>query len=149
MGYHKKGVEGHRSTSIGNAVQRDSTFTIGDGPAHGSHLTYGSAISAASEKFDAVTDAIEVRPKPWRLPVRGTFTDVLLPWTLHPQRCYLPAQHPDSTCPSTATATSASPCYFCQTRAHPTDGCNRPCPHCPKLRVHRATACHNRNSTLP
>uniref|UniRef100_A0A915HQU4 Uncharacterized protein n=1 Tax=Romanomermis culicivorax TaxID=13658 RepID=A0A915HQU4_ROMCU len=59
------------------------------------------------------------------------------------------AQHPDSASPSNATATSARGCYFCRTRAHPTDQCHRPCPHCRKIRVHRATACTNRTPTLP
>uniref|UniRef100_A0A915ISU7 Uncharacterized protein n=1 Tax=Romanomermis culicivorax TaxID=13658 RepID=A0A915ISU7_ROMCU len=40
------------------------------------------------------------------------------------------AQHPDSAGPSNATANSASCCYFCQTRAHPTDRWDRPCLHC-------------------
>uniref|UniRef100_A0A915IXM9 C3H1-type domain-containing protein n=1 Tax=Romanomermis culicivorax TaxID=13658 RepID=A0A915IXM9_ROMCU len=31
------------------------------------------------------------------------------------------AQHPDSASPSIATTTGASRCYFCRTRAHPTD----------------------------
>uniref|UniRef100_A0A915IRX2 Secreted protein n=1 Tax=Romanomermis culicivorax TaxID=13658 RepID=A0A915IRX2_ROMCU len=35
---------------------------------------------------------------------------------------YCRAQHPDSTSPSTATATGASHCYFCRMRVHPTDG---------------------------
>uniref|UniRef100_A0A915L7L1 Uncharacterized protein n=1 Tax=Romanomermis culicivorax TaxID=13658 RepID=A0A915L7L1_ROMCU len=51
--------------------------------------------------------------------------------------------------PSNATATSASHCYFCRTRVHLTDQCDRPCLHCGKLRVHRATACPNQISTLP
>uniref|UniRef100_A0A915KTI5 Uncharacterized protein n=1 Tax=Romanomermis culicivorax TaxID=13658 RepID=A0A915KTI5_ROMCU len=40
------------------------------------------------------------------------------------------ALHPYSAGPSTATATSTSRCYFCQTRMHLTDRCDRPCPHC-------------------
>uniref|UniRef100_A0A915L4T5 Uncharacterized protein n=1 Tax=Romanomermis culicivorax TaxID=13658 RepID=A0A915L4T5_ROMCU len=59
------------------------------------------------------------------------------------------AQHPHSTGPSNTTANSASRCYFCQRRVHPTDGCDRPCPHCQKIRVHRATACPNGTPTLP
>uniref|UniRef100_A0A915JSV3 Uncharacterized protein n=1 Tax=Romanomermis culicivorax TaxID=13658 RepID=A0A915JSV3_ROMCU len=59
------------------------------------------------------------------------------------------AQHPDSTSPSNTTATGASHCYFCRTRAHPTDGWDRPCPHCQNIPVHRATACPNRTPTLP
>uniref|UniRef100_A0A915HIY7 Uncharacterized protein n=1 Tax=Romanomermis culicivorax TaxID=13658 RepID=A0A915HIY7_ROMCU len=80
--------KGHRSTSVGYTVRQNLTFTIGDGPAYASLCpTYGSANSTASEKFDAVNDAIDACPECWRLPVRGTFTDVLLPWMLHPQRC--------------------------------------------------------------
>uniref|UniRef100_A0A915L5P0 Uncharacterized protein n=1 Tax=Romanomermis culicivorax TaxID=13658 RepID=A0A915L5P0_ROMCU len=47
---------------------------------------YSSAKGATSEKSDAVNEAIGMLPKRWPSPVGGTFTDVLLPWTLHPQR---------------------------------------------------------------
>uniref|UniRef100_A0A915L428 Uncharacterized protein n=1 Tax=Romanomermis culicivorax TaxID=13658 RepID=A0A915L428_ROMCU len=59
------------------------------------------------------------------------------------------AQYPDSAGPSNATTTGTSHCYFCQTRVHPTDRCDRPCSHCQKICVHRATACPNRTPTLP
>uniref|UniRef100_A0A915HFF0 C3H1-type domain-containing protein n=1 Tax=Romanomermis culicivorax TaxID=13658 RepID=A0A915HFF0_ROMCU len=59
------------------------------------------------------------------------------------------AQHPDSADPSNATATGASHCYFCRMGAHPTDQWDRPCPHCGKIRVHRAKACPNQTRTLP
>uniref|UniRef100_A0A915KFX7 Uncharacterized protein n=1 Tax=Romanomermis culicivorax TaxID=13658 RepID=A0A915KFX7_ROMCU len=79
------------STSLCNAVQQDWTSTIGDGLPYGPYcMTYGSANGATSEESNAVNDAISARPKCWRLPVRGTFTDVLLSWTLHPQQCQLP-----------------------------------------------------------
>uniref|UniRef100_A0A915KYV1 Uncharacterized protein n=1 Tax=Romanomermis culicivorax TaxID=13658 RepID=A0A915KYV1_ROMCU len=59
------------------------------------------------------------------------------------------AQRPNSAGPSNAAATNNGRCYFCRTRAHPTDGCYRPCPHCRQIRVYRATACPNWNLTMP
>uniref|UniRef100_A0A915L9D2 Uncharacterized protein n=1 Tax=Romanomermis culicivorax TaxID=13658 RepID=A0A915L9D2_ROMCU len=59
------------------------------------------------------------------------------------------AQRPNSTGLSNAAATNTNCCYFCPTRANPTDGCNRPCPHCHQIRMHRAKACPNRNPTVP
>uniref|UniRef100_A0A915JJD9 Uncharacterized protein n=1 Tax=Romanomermis culicivorax TaxID=13658 RepID=A0A915JJD9_ROMCU len=66
----------HCSTSVGKAVRRNSTFTIGDGPAHGSRCltygsrcpTYGSAIGTAFEKFDTVIDAVDGCPNHRRSP---------------------------------------------------------------------------------
>uniref|UniRef100_A0A915HQ68 Uncharacterized protein n=1 Tax=Romanomermis culicivorax TaxID=13658 RepID=A0A915HQ68_ROMCU len=59
------------------------------------------------------------------------------------------AQCPNSPGPSNAAATNTDCCYFCQRRAHPTDRCDRPCPHYYQICVHRATACRNRNLTVP
>uniref|UniRef100_A0A915KWC2 Gag protein n=1 Tax=Romanomermis culicivorax TaxID=13658 RepID=A0A915KWC2_ROMCU len=59
------------------------------------------------------------------------------------------AQCPNRASPSNAPTTNTGHCYFCQTRAHPTDQCDRPCLHCCQIRVHRATACPNRNPTMP
>uniref|UniRef100_A0A915J4H2 Uncharacterized protein n=1 Tax=Romanomermis culicivorax TaxID=13658 RepID=A0A915J4H2_ROMCU len=59
------------------------------------------------------------------------------------------AQHPNSAGPSDAPAAHTGHCYFCQMRAHPTNRCDRPCPHCHQIRVHRAMACPNWNLTMP
>uniref|UniRef100_A0A915HYU7 C3H1-type domain-containing protein n=1 Tax=Romanomermis culicivorax TaxID=13658 RepID=A0A915HYU7_ROMCU len=59
------------------------------------------------------------------------------------------AQHPNSAGPSNAAATGASCCYFCRTRVHPTDQCDRPCPYRHQIRMHRATACPHLNPTMP
>uniref|UniRef100_A0A915JUN1 Uncharacterized protein n=1 Tax=Romanomermis culicivorax TaxID=13658 RepID=A0A915JUN1_ROMCU len=64
---------------------------MGDGPAHSPYCaTYGSANGPSSEEPDAINDAIKAPPKGWRSPLRGTFTDVILSWTLHPQQFQLP-----------------------------------------------------------
>uniref|UniRef100_A0A915L5H1 Uncharacterized protein n=1 Tax=Romanomermis culicivorax TaxID=13658 RepID=A0A915L5H1_ROMCU len=58
-------IKGARSTSVGNAVQRDLTFTIRDGPAYSLDCaTYGSANGAASEKFDATNNAVDAGNNP-------------------------------------------------------------------------------------
>uniref|UniRef100_A0A915IUU2 Uncharacterized protein n=1 Tax=Romanomermis culicivorax TaxID=13658 RepID=A0A915IUU2_ROMCU len=58
-------------------------------------------------------------------------------------------QRPNSTGPSNTAPTDTSRCYFCRTRVHQTDQCNRPCHCCHQIRVHRATACPNWNLMMP
>uniref|UniRef100_A0A915J0U0 Uncharacterized protein n=1 Tax=Romanomermis culicivorax TaxID=13658 RepID=A0A915J0U0_ROMCU len=59
------------------------------------------------------------------------------------------AQHPNSAGPRNAATIGAGRCYFCPMRAHLTDRCDRPCPHCHQIRLHRATACLHQNPTMP
>uniref|UniRef100_A0A915J552 Uncharacterized protein n=1 Tax=Romanomermis culicivorax TaxID=13658 RepID=A0A915J552_ROMCU len=38
---------------------------------------------------------------------------------------------------------------FCRMRVHPTDRCDRPCPHCHQIRMHRARACPHQTPMMP
>uniref|UniRef100_A0A915KEY6 Secreted protein n=1 Tax=Romanomermis culicivorax TaxID=13658 RepID=A0A915KEY6_ROMCU len=61
------------SMSVGNAIRRDSTFAIGDGPAHSPYCaTYSSANGASFKKSDAAYAAAP------RCSGFGTSTDTCL-----------------------------------------------------------------------
>uniref|UniRef100_A0A915HTP1 Gag-like protein n=1 Tax=Romanomermis culicivorax TaxID=13658 RepID=A0A915HTP1_ROMCU len=56
------------------------------------------------------------------------------------------AQRPNSAVlvSNAAPTANTSRCYFCRTRAHATNQCDRHCPHCHQIRLHRANACPHR-----
>uniref|UniRef100_A0A915HVT0 Uncharacterized protein n=1 Tax=Romanomermis culicivorax TaxID=13658 RepID=A0A915HVT0_ROMCU len=74
-----------------HAVRRDSVIRARDGQAHGPYcMAYSSATGASSKKSDATYAAVGTHQTGWPWAIGGTYTDVLLPWTLHLQQRQLP-----------------------------------------------------------